>query len=111
MLAPAELLGQVKLIQTRPFSGHVKARVPCSHSRSKQYTVCTHTTEAHKLQEQCAPPKQGLPSKDRKQVLPRSPKQYNAGVPDITASDRTLSVIVRVSNSCLLTLCIPELCY
>ena len=111
MLASSGFLGHVKLIPTAPCC--LRARYLQQLPRIKQNVVCTQSTKARKVQKQRAPPKQGLPFEGRKEALPASPNQDEQAAQDVTASDRTFSVIIRVStasacfNHCKAARCIP----
>ncbi len=111
MLASSDFLGHIKLIPTMPCS--LGARHLQQLPRVKQNVVCMQSIKARKLQKEHAPPQQGLPFEGRKKALPTSPNQDEQAAQDVTASDRTLSVIIRVStaSACLIhckkVCCIP----
>ena len=96
MLASSGFLGHVKLIPTAPCC--LRARYLQQLPRIKQNVVCTQSTKARKVQKQQAPPQHGLPFEGRQKALPPSPKPDEQAAKDVTASDRTLSVIIRVST-------------
>ncbi|KAL0021881.1 hypothetical protein WJX77_010589 [Trebouxia sp. C0004] len=93
MLASSEFLGHIKLTPTAPCC--LRARYLQQLPRVKQNVVCTQSTKASKLQKQHAPPQQGLPFEGNKKLLPTCPNQDQQAAQDVTASDRTLSVIIR----------------
>ncbi len=97
MLAASAFLGQVKVIPIASCSQ--KARYFQQIPWVKQNVVCTQSTKAHKLQKQQASPQQGLPFEGRQKALPLSPKPDEQAAKNVTASDRTLSVIIRVSTA------------
>lgn len=66
--------------------------------RSRQLTLSANHAQGQ-VQKRCkqrTAPKQGLPSDLRKPDLPTTPVQPKTAHPDVSASDRTLNVIVQV---------------
>lgn len=65
---------------------------------SRQLTVSANDAQGQvqKRHKQRTAPKQGLPADRRKPGLPATPVQPKTAHPDVSASDRTLNVIVQV---------------
>ena len=96
MLGALKGYGQTSLIQTGSLHDQLKAQQHPRHRHCGQPIVRAQHVRGRQLQDKQAPPQQGLPTEDRKQPLPASSTQPKAAVPDVSASDRTLNVIVRV---------------
>lgn len=71
-------------------------------SKGSHVTVSANHAQGQvrKLQNQHKTPKQGLPTEGRKPGLPATSVPPRNAKPDVSASDRTLNVIVRVCKTC-----------
>ena len=77
------------------------SRRQCKQAHSSQLIVSGNIAQGqmHKLHKQHRAPNQGLPAEERKPALPATSVQPKAAKPEVSASDRTLNVIVRVCKT------------
>ena len=88
---------QQSLVSTAKLANAFPFRQVRKQSHSIQTTAAGSAPQSQKLQQQHSAPEHGLPAKQRQPLRPAAPLQPRTVDPDVSASDRTLNVIVRVS--------------